>query len=96
MDVFELRNRLVEDYASYTRSFIKISDERIREKVDAALNEGALWARRAGGRPERHSELGVGCAAGGTTWLLYYRSRELTGSSLLCYGQRRRGGFTAN
>jgi ATP-dependent helicase YprA (DUF1998 family) len=43
MDVFELRNRLVGDYASYTRSFIKISDERIREKVDAALNEGALW-----------------------------------------------------
>lgn len=31
MDVFELRNRLVEDYASYTRSFIKIADERIRE-----------------------------------------------------------------
>src|SRR5438876_6142743 len=43
MDVFELRNRLVEDYASYTRSFIKISDERIRERVDAALNDGALW-----------------------------------------------------
>lgn len=43
MDVFELRNRLVEDYASYTRSFIKISDARIGEKVDAALDDGALW-----------------------------------------------------
>ena len=30
-------------------------------------------------------------AAGGTTWLLCYRSRELTGSTLLCYGRRRRG-----
>lgn len=45
MDVFELRNRLVEDYASYTRSFIKISDSRIRDKVDAALDDGALWPK---------------------------------------------------
>ena len=43
MDVFELRNRLVEDYASYTQSFIKIADERIRAKVDAELAGGALW-----------------------------------------------------
>ena len=26
MDVFDLRERLVNDYASYTRSFIKIAD----------------------------------------------------------------------
>jgi len=26
MDVFDLRGRLVEDYARYTRSFIKIAD----------------------------------------------------------------------
>jgi ATP-dependent helicase YprA (DUF1998 family) len=43
MDVFDLRNRLVDDYASYTRSFIKISDTRINEKVQTALNEGELW-----------------------------------------------------
>lgn len=43
MDVFELRNRLVEDYASYTRSFIKIADERIGKKVNAELAAGALW-----------------------------------------------------
>jgi len=43
MDVFDLRNRLVEDYARYTRSFIKIADPRIRDKVDGALDEGALW-----------------------------------------------------
>lgn len=43
MDVFDLRNRLVEDYARYTRSFIKIADQRICEKVDGALDGGALW-----------------------------------------------------
>ena len=43
MDVFALRHRLVEDYARYTRSFIKIADPRIKTKVDDALDEGALW-----------------------------------------------------
>ena len=43
MDVFDLRNRLVEDYARYTRSFIKIADSRICSKVDVALDEGTLW-----------------------------------------------------
>ena len=43
MDVFELRHRLVSDYARYTRSFIKIADPLIRAKVDGALDEGALW-----------------------------------------------------
>jgi ATP-dependent helicase YprA (DUF1998 family)/very-short-patch-repair endonuclease len=43
MDVFDLRGRLVEDYARYTRSFIKIADERIDKKVADALAAGALW-----------------------------------------------------
>jgi len=43
MDVFDLRARLVADYASYTRSFIKIADTRIQKKVDQALDDGALW-----------------------------------------------------
>ena len=43
MNVFELRDRLVSDYASYTRSFIKIADPRISEKVDSTLNAGAFW-----------------------------------------------------
>src|SRR5262249_54177043 len=44
------------------------------------LRAGYSAARRdhpAGGRLERHSELRVGGAAGGTSWLLCYRSREL-------------------
>ena len=43
MDVFDLRQRLVDDYANYTRSFIKIADERIKGRVDDALDNGALW-----------------------------------------------------
>jgi len=43
MDVFDLRKRLVNDYASYVRSFINIRDERIGETVERKLREGALW-----------------------------------------------------
>ena len=43
MDVFDLRDRLVYDYASYTRSFIKIADPRISAKVESELNVGAFW-----------------------------------------------------
>lgn len=43
MNVFDLRDRLVGDYSSYTRSFIKIADLRISQKVDAALKGGAFW-----------------------------------------------------
>ena len=43
MDVFDLRTRLVNDYARYTRSFIKIADPRITERVETALDDGALW-----------------------------------------------------
>jgi ATP-dependent helicase YprA (DUF1998 family) len=43
MDVFDLRARLVADYQSYTRSFIKIRDERIEKFVDEALTRGVFW-----------------------------------------------------
>ena len=43
MNVFNLRDRLVSDYQSYTRSFIKIRDVRISEHVSRALGEGAFW-----------------------------------------------------
>jgi hypothetical protein len=43
MDVFRLRDRLVSDYASYTRNFIKIADPRISARVESDLNAGAFW-----------------------------------------------------
>lgn len=43
MDVFELREQLVRDFADYTRSFIVIRDERMRRLLDAERNSGLLW-----------------------------------------------------
>lgn len=43
MNVFDLRDRLVADYAAYTKSFIKIADPRIAGTVDGALDGGAFW-----------------------------------------------------
>ena len=43
MDVFELRQRLIEDYAEYTRNFLDIADPRLRGLVDQHLADGLLW-----------------------------------------------------
>ncbi|MCB9597540.1 MAG: DEAD/DEAH box helicase, partial [Sandaracinaceae bacterium] len=43
MDVFALRDHVVEDYASYVESFIEIRDERIRAFVTEQMRRGALW-----------------------------------------------------
>ena len=43
VDVFALRDRLVEDYEEFTRSFINVRDPRIDEVVDRELSEGLLW-----------------------------------------------------
>jgi hypothetical protein len=43
MDVFAMRSRLVHDYDAFVRSFVDISDERVKEVVNGALNSGVLW-----------------------------------------------------
>jgi hypothetical protein len=43
MNAFDLRDRVVSDYASYIRSFIKIADPEISKKIHSALSEGKLW-----------------------------------------------------
>ena len=43
MDVFALRYLLVADYEEFTRSFIHVKDDRIRDVVDRELAEGLLW-----------------------------------------------------
>jgi len=43
VDVFDLRNRLVDDYANYTRSFITIAEPRIKTYVEQQLQQGVLW-----------------------------------------------------
>ena len=43
MNVFELRDRLVADYADYTRSFLQVRDPRIDAFVNDELDSGLLW-----------------------------------------------------
>jgi ATP-dependent helicase YprA (DUF1998 family)/very-short-patch-repair endonuclease len=43
MKIFDFRNRLIEDYSSYVKSFIEIRDTRIREYVERTLDDGHLW-----------------------------------------------------
>jgi ATP-dependent helicase YprA (DUF1998 family)/very-short-patch-repair endonuclease len=43
MDVFEFRNQLIRDYSHYIRSFIKIQDPDIEQRVDDELEQGLLW-----------------------------------------------------
>ncbi|MBT3191402.1 MAG: DEAD/DEAH box helicase, partial [Verrucomicrobia bacterium] len=43
MNVFELRGKLVDDYATYIKSFLKIRDPKIKDKVSDELKAGRLW-----------------------------------------------------
>ena len=43
MNIFEFRNQLIGDYASYIQSFIQIRDPQIRDFVQQKLTEGILW-----------------------------------------------------
>lgn len=43
MDVFEFRDKLIGDYASYVSSFYQIKDDGIRKTVEQNLREGLLW-----------------------------------------------------
>ena len=43
MNVFDVRDRLIRDYRSYTQGFVEIADHRIREYAQRELDEGLLW-----------------------------------------------------
>lgn len=43
MNVFQTHSRIVKDYETYIRSFLNISDPKIRAVVDGELSEGKLW-----------------------------------------------------
>ncbi|MBW2312495.1 MAG: DEAD/DEAH box helicase [Deltaproteobacteria bacterium] len=43
MDIFGLRDRLVQDYSDYIQSFILIQDPRVQEYVGQELANGLLW-----------------------------------------------------
>ena len=43
VDVFDLRQQLIRDYAEYVSSFLEIADERVREHLNERLADGLLW-----------------------------------------------------
>jgi ATP-dependent helicase YprA (DUF1998 family)/very-short-patch-repair endonuclease len=68
VDVFELRERIVNDYREYITSFISIKDERIKAEVEENLDEGLLWPEpriglnpsfETGGLIDEHVESGL-------------------------------------
>lgn len=43
MDVFDLRQRVIGEYADFVGSFVSIRDPRVREHVTSEMESGALW-----------------------------------------------------
>jgi len=43
MNVFNLRNSLIQDYSDYITSFIRIRNPRILEYVNQSIDSGLLW-----------------------------------------------------
>ncbi len=43
MDVFQLRDDLIDDYSAYVSSFLAIRDTRIASHVETNIAEGHLW-----------------------------------------------------
>jgi hypothetical protein len=43
INAFELRERLISDYSSYIRSFIRIQDERVDALVTCCLDQRRIW-----------------------------------------------------
>jgi len=68
MNVFNLRNKLIEDYSKYIGSFINIKDEAIKNHVEREFNQQKLWpdpliqlnpAFEIGGSIEEHVKSGL-------------------------------------
>jgi len=43
MDIFQVHRQVIDDYASYIRSFVSIADEELKSKVEQHLRDGHLW-----------------------------------------------------
>lgn len=43
MDVFDIRERLIDDYRSFTTAFVDVHDARIKQYVDDQLAKGEQW-----------------------------------------------------
>jgi hypothetical protein len=43
MEVFKLRDQLIDDYQAYVTSFMALRDTRVKERVETSLKDGRLW-----------------------------------------------------
>lgn len=43
MDVFKVRDEVIDDYRAFTQGFLTIKDPKIREKVESDIDSGLLW-----------------------------------------------------
>jgi len=43
MDAFELHRHVISGYANYTKSFVGIGDQRVRERIEEEMAQGLLW-----------------------------------------------------
>ena len=43
MNVFNIRGKLISDYASFVTSYINVRDPQIKKYVERDLTNGALW-----------------------------------------------------
>lgn len=43
MDVFDVRDQLIEDYRAFTTAFVEIDDSRIKQHVEDQLDRGEQW-----------------------------------------------------
>ena len=43
MNVFQTHSKIVSDYETYIRSFLRIADPAIRGVVEGELSQGKLW-----------------------------------------------------
>jgi hypothetical protein len=59
MDVFRVRDRLIDDYREFTGSFVDIHDKNIREHVAERMARGYQW-------PDPWLSLNPNFASGGT------------------------------
>ncbi|MCS6880394.1 MAG: hypothetical protein RMK84_05470 [Oscillochloridaceae bacterium] len=69
MNIFDLRDRLIEDYNAYISSFFQIRDPAIRAKVDEAIHDGLLW-------PEALIQLNPAVPRGHSAWCARIRKRR--------------------
>src|SRR5215469_12367104 len=59
MDVFRVRDQLIDDYREFTGSFVEIHDSRIRQHVAERMDNGYQW-------PDPWLSLNPNFASGGT------------------------------